>query len=319
MDKRNEGFTSTRVLALMLSGALVCGAGLSAFASDDAMSAFAEDEAVTSSYEAVESEENAPGEDALAFDIVTEGEDSVETEEPDIEIIPEDEPEEQVTEVVSEEESAEENEPEYDPEEEIIEEFFELEETNPLYEDLVLGDLPDPEVEENAISPDVADFPWAYLIEKAAPEFQSLSREQLARYREIWIENAFVYNTMPEMMALYADVGGLSPDAQFAMYLANAWFCAEFTKEYYVGNEAYLAAFDALCETYYALAALTDVDADMETMYAAYADGIEGLNDLKDAENEQNGGETFTDVFIAYGFSYQAASDVDTFFAAMGL
>lgn len=163
-----------------------------------------------------------------------------------------------------------------------------------------------------------AEYPWLNLIEKTAPEFQALSDEQIRQYREIWLQNDFVYSAMDGMIDRYSQIGGLSAEAMFAMYLANAWSCAEFTKEYYVGNERFLEIFENLCNTYYDLAQVTDVDTDMETMYEAFADGIRGLNELKEIETETYGPEHFTDVFVAYGESRRAEADVDAFFAMMG-
>lgn len=193
--------------------------------------------------------------------------------------------------------------------------------------DGVLGyaELPERPVEEksseiNEASPEEnADVPWAHLVEVVAPEFQSLSVEQVERYSEIWVENDFIYLTMPDMIELYSEVGGLSPEAMFAMYLANAYACAEFTKDYYAGDDAYLTVFDTLCSDYYALAALTDVTIEMETMYDAYAAGIDDLQELKNTEEEVTGAELFNDAFAAYEGSDQAVEDVEMFFAQLGL
>ena len=157
------------------------------------------------------------------------------------------------------------------------------------------------------------------LIEAAAEEFQTLTPEQTERYKSLWAENRFVYATMPEMMAAYEEIGGLSPQALFVMYLANARGCLDYTNAHYVGDSAYLAGLNALCDVYYDLAATVDVgrEEDLAVMFAAYAEGISGLNDIKGAESAATGEEErFSEIFRAYGGEASAA-DAEAFFAAV--
>ena len=157
------------------------------------------------------------------------------------------------------------------------------------------------------------------LIEAAAEEFQTLTPEQTERYKSLWAENRFVYATMPEMMAAYEEIGGLSPQALFVMYLANARGCLDYTNAHYAGDSAYLAGLNALCDVYYDLAATVDVgrEEDLAVMFTAYAEGISGLNDIKDAESAATGEEErFSEIFRAYGGEASAA-DAEAFFAAV--
>ena len=157
------------------------------------------------------------------------------------------------------------------------------------------------------------------LIEAAAEEFQTLTPEQTEQYKALWAENRFVYATMPEMMAAYEEIGGLSPQALFVMYLANARGCLDYTNAHYAGDSAYLAGLNALCDVYYDLAATVDVgrEEDLAVMFAAYAEGISGLNDIKDAESAATGEEErFSEIFRAYGGEASAA-DAEAFFAAV--
>ncbi|MBR1690248.1 MAG: hypothetical protein IJ713_05680 [Oscillibacter sp.] len=157
------------------------------------------------------------------------------------------------------------------------------------------------------------------LIEAAAEEFQTLTPEQTEQYKALWAENRFVYATMPEMMAAYEEIGGLSPQALFVMYLANARGCLDYTNAHYAGDSTYLAGLNALCDVYYDLAATVDVgrEEDLAVMFAAYAEGISGLNGIKDAESAATGEEErFSEIFRAYGGEASAA-DAEAFFAAV--
>lgn len=268
MKNKLEGFTTGRILALLLVAAMILTLGLTAAASADD----GEDEEIAVIDIAVPAEETTADFEEIA-------------------VLDEE------TLIKATEEAKKEAEEAKQAAEELKQEMVEPKE----------GDNKENEKRDDNI-------PWTASAENVASEYQSLSDNQLAQYREIWVRNDFVFHTMPDMMAIYAEVGGLSTEAQFAMYLANAWCCAEYTKEYYTGNERYLAAFDALCENYYELAQITDVVDSIETMYEAYAEGIQALNELKQAEDESNGVESFTEIFIAYGNTERAEADADAFF-----
>ncbi|MBQ9330934.1 MAG: hypothetical protein IJ221_08180 [Oscillibacter sp.] len=157
------------------------------------------------------------------------------------------------------------------------------------------------------------------LIEAAAEEFQTLTPEQTERYKSLWAENRSVYVTMPQMIANYKEIGGLSYQAMLIMYMANAYDCLNYVNAHYAGDPTNLEELNELFAVCYNLGStlILRQESDLSTVFEAYMKGIDKLNRIKEREHlTAEGEEQLSELFCAYG-EESSIVDAEIFFERM--
>ncbi len=97
-----------------------------------------------------------------------------------------------------------------------------------------LEEVNEPEITVDSVGLDYDEYYYACLAD-VADELNSLTEEQLAQIKEIWINNRFIIGTADEILGTYS-FDFLSREASYILYMANSRYCNIYINETYTGD-----------------------------------------------------------------------------------
>lgn len=295
MKNYTEGSASSKVLALILAGALVFGIGITAFAENS------EDENV----EAV-----AASEESLAVE--TEELEAAEYEQ-SIEAAEIDARQEDGTDAIESPEDESAAETETQEETEANDESAAIEDNDPAEP---------PKAEERMTSKNeqtdeeaIAAF-FDDCLKNIAPEVMAMNEKQLASLEEAWMNNTFIYEPGDDILNAYL-IEGVSDYTRLVISMVQLYACNAFVEANYPADESYITAFHAAimspCSRLPEFRNLNQLEE--KTLQRLFEIVFSSYLDVREVENEEIEayGESYLMVLYDSYIEHQGAQDFQAF------
>ncbi len=156
------------------------------------------------------------------------------------------------------------------------------------------------------------------IVEAAAAEIAAMSEEQRMEVAEIWNNNHLVYNNPEEMLSVYL-IDGVSPQAAFVLILANTDAHVAYINNGFSGaDRRYLEKYDEsyarICMALSALGVTDLSDEDVRALLLTeIAEAYAGMRWAEENEEAGTGASTMFDVANTY-WDGQSEQDIAEFY-----
>ena len=147
-------------------------------------------------------------------------------------------------------------------------------------------------------------------------EISQLDDESKAKIEDIWVDNAYSFQSADEMFEHYGIVG-LSKNASNLLFVANTIGSFRYVCENYTGDPVYLNQLIRVMENCaYSLCGANDLSATGEAVSDVYMDTYLGICAAEEMEIQACGESELLDLYCRYG-EEQGKLDCEEFFGMM--